>query len=681
MTRAMRRITRTCAGLVLALSVTVLAGYALALPSLVSLLPKLQGMSSLTAVGLAALAIGLLAEDSHAPRVAVAACGVALALGVGLLLVYAVEGSDEVGPFLAAHVFGYHASASGRTSPATAACLCVLGVAGLTRHRPRVADGAAFAATIVSGAGVLGYAYGISDLYAVPVFRTMALHTAISLLLLSLASMLVRPGHGVAAVIGADETGATRRQLSFVLFPPLVGWVLLQAVASGWLGPGAAIAFLVALTIAPLAWLIIRDGDAQAGLDRERRARAQILVKAAEEMTARLAEQAAALHHEGEERMNAEAVVSRTQKLEAVGQLTGGIAHDFNNLLMVISGNLQFMDKRLPADHPCRRYVDRATVATERGAKLTAQLLAFSRTQRLNIRPVELDLVLLQTRELLGNALGPGIDVEMRLGSPGLWVTTDPDQLDLAIINLAINARDAMNGSGRMTIASEIERTAIDAGADLADYIVVRLVDEGEGMSPEVLARATEPFFTTKERGKGTGLGLAQAHGFARQCRGDLRIASVAGVGTTIEILLPCTARPASGTVEARPMPTLPGVLPVASERRTVLVIDDDDGVRTVMVDALRGAGFDVLEARNGAEGLATLDAINPAAAIIDFVMPGMNGAEVARRAQLRRPGLPIVFVSGYFDTVALDGIAGAVVLRKPFDIEGLHRSVSSVLE
>ena len=382
---------------------------------------------------------------------------------------------------------------------------------------------------------------------------------------------------------------------------------------------------------------------------------------------------------EGAERAKAEAALNRAQRMEAVGQLTGGIAHDFNNLLMAVGGNLQLLARRLEADHPARRYAENATAAVDKGAKLTAQLLAFSGTQKLDARPVELDPVLANARQLLGNALGPTINVHLQLDARGAWARTDPDQLELAILNLALNARDAMPEGGDLTVASGACRARLGLEGDDGDYLSVRVTDTGQGMSAEVIEKSVEPFFTTKERGKGTGLGLAQVYGFVRQCGGDLRITSAMGRGSTIELLLPCAQPPAEPPPPTAEAPES-AVAPATPVGRTLLVIDDDDGVRTVLVEALRAAGYTVAEACDGPTGLELLARLAPSAAIIDFIMPGMNGAEVARQARVQMPDIPLIFVSGYFDTIALDGISGALVVRKPVDLDGLQRTVSSIL-
>ena len=363
----------------------------------------------------------------------------------------------------------------------------------------------------------------------------------------------------------------------------------------------------------------------------------------------------------------AQDALRQAQKMEAVGQLTGGIAHDFNNLLMAIVGNLQLLAKRIPEDHPGRRFVDSAASAADKGSKLTGQLLAFSRTQKLHLRPTVLDPVLEKARELVRTALPPAIEMTFVLDGGRASVFTDPDQLELAILNLALNARDAMPGGGALRVESR---------ADGPDHYLVRVIDTGGGMTPEVARQAVEPFFTTKERGKGTGLGLAQVYGFVTQCGGSLRIESAPGAGTTIELRLKRADAPEAPAAEpvSRPIEVVGGA------GQTVLVIDDDDSVRAVLVETLRGAGYSVVEAADGLQGLARLDDVRPDVAVVDFLMPGMNGDEVGRRLQRSLPELPILFVSGYYDTLALDGISGAAVLRKPFDERALLSAVAGAL-
>jgi signal transduction histidine kinase/CheY-like chemotaxis protein len=664
------------AGLLAAVAVL---GYGAHLPSLIHIRPGLKGMSPLTATAILALAGAAFASAGRRRRRVLAGAAIAILAAASTLAARLLSGADTASLFVGTGVFRLRPDDVGTTSLATALTVILIAASLMLRRKPVLADLAAGAGLLVSGVAVLGYFYGITDLYALPMFNSMALNTALALLLLSVAALLAAPASGCAAILCSEGLGGgpTRRQLAAIVLPILVGKLLLLAVAAGWLGPAVAMALLVIVTVAPLAILILRDGQVLNALDRERRDRARMQDRLAADMAVQLAQQATDLAHESDERARAEAAMHRSQRMEAVGELTGGIAHDFNNLLMAIRGNLEMLQIQLPAaDQHLAQYIENAIAAAGKGAKVTAQLLAFSRRQLLDIRSVELEPVLTSARALLGNALGPCIGLDMRLNSPGACVRTDPDQLELAILNLVVNARDAMPDGGHIRIESQRCRQRLAQG-DPVDCVAIRVIDNGVGMSPDVAAHAVEPFFTTKARGKGTGLGLAQVYGFVNQCGGELHITSTPGKGTIVEILLRTQA-----PVQAAPLPPAAAATTRAlpARGRKVLVIDDDDGVRGVIVDALLAAGFDVAEARDGESGLAMLEGVDPALAVIDFLMPGMNGAEVAKKAQQRRPGLPIVFVSGYADTKALDGIAGAVVLRKPFDLDGLDRAVRSVM-
>ena len=671
----------------LSLAVIVIAGiallgYVLRLPLLFQLRPELRGMSPLTATALASSAVSVLASSWLREKLVRGAAAFAAILALAALASHALAGTDALSPAVGGALFGVPAGQVGRMSVATAMSLILLAAAVIVRRRrPFAADVSSGLGLVIAGTALLGYLYGVADLYALPMFNSMGLNTAVALTLLAIAEVSVEPERGWGSVIISREIGggATRRQLSFIAVPIIAGWMLVRATGAARIGPGAAMALLVIITVVPLAVLILRDGRILNALDRAQRDRDAIQAGFTGDMVQKLEEQAAQLAHEGAVHAKAEAAMYRAQRMEAVGQLTGGIAHDFNNLLMAVRGNLELMQRKLsPDEERLHRYLDNAITATDKGAKVTAQLLAFSRSQKLQLRPVELDPVLICARELIGSSLGPLVDIHLALDTTAAWAVTDPDQLELAILNLAVNARDAMPDGGTLRIESSPCRTRLGAEADDSPYISIRVIDSGTGMAEDVAAHAIEPFFTTKERDKGTGLGLAQVYGFVRQCGGDMRIVSAVGAGTSVEILLPCAEPSLLASPKesgSRQMPTVR-----AGTGQEVLVVDDDDAVRAVIVDALTAAGFKVLEASSGEAGLSLLEAAFPVAAVIDFLMPGMNGAEVARLAQRRRPGLPVVFVSGYSDTVALDGIVGAVVLRKPFDIGALDRALRSVL-
>ncbi len=387
-----------------------------------------------------------------------------------------------------------------------------------------------------------------------------------------------------------------------------------------------------------------------------------------------------------EELRASEAALAQAQKMEAVGRLTGGIAHDFNNLLTAVVGSLELLQRRLEPDERSQRLIRAALQAAMRGAKLTAQLLAFSRTQKLDLRAVDIHAALAGMDELLARTTGPMVELRVQPAPEPRSAIADPNQLELAILNLAINARDAMPSGGRLTITSG-SLTITEAGARAqADspapgrYAVISVTDTGTGMTPEIRARALEPFFTTKAVGRGTGLGLAQVYGIARQSGGDVRIASTPGQGTTVSILLPA----ASGkTAEAEPAPAdalRPAHDGIEAGMR-ILVVDDDEDVRATFVTALEELGYRPLGASGGDDALRILRD-NPAvkAAVVDFAMPGMDGASLAAEIRRRRPGLPLLIASGYADTAALDRVPDTLILRKPVRMADLADALARIM-
>ncbi|HEX8937895.1 MAG TPA: PAS domain S-box protein [Sphingomicrobium sp.] len=367
----------------------------------------------------------------------------------------------------------------------------------------------------------------------------------------------------------------------------------------------------------------------------------------------------------------------QSQKMEALGQLTGGIAHDFNNLLTVVVGGLDIIAKRAE-DAKIRHYADNALAAAERGARLTGQLLAFSRVQRLEVRPTFVAALIQNMRPLLRNVLGPGITKQFDLDEAMMPVMADPTQLEVAILNLAINARDAMPEGGLLTFVTNKVEVTGDAELEDGDYIELCISDTGPGMPPEILDRAFEPFFTTKEVGKGTGLGLSMVYGMARQSGGAARIESTPGKGTSVKLLF----RKAEGTGDqvaaATDEPTSHNV-PLAPV--SVLVIDDDPDVRGFIVTSLEELGYRVREASDGREGLAALERELPDLVVLDFIMPGLSGADVARQILERFPEQPILFVSGYSETEAIKRTApDAPLITKPFRAEVLQKAVRRAL-
>ncbi len=372
-----------------------------------------------------------------------------------------------------------------------------------------------------------------------------------------------------------------------------------------------------------------------------------------------------------------EARLHQAQKMEAVGQLTGGLAHDFNNLLQAIHGNLELV-KRLPSD-PERvlRWTGNAMRAVSRGAKLTAQLLAFSRSQKLELKPVALSQLVHGMADLFDRTLGPGIDLRLELGDDDALVIADATQLELALLNLAINSRDAMPSGGVLRI-STVSWTITD-DPDLADgdYVELSVADTGTGMPADVAARAFEPFFTTKELGAGTGLGLAQVYGICRQAGGHARIES-SSLGTRVSLFLR-----RSPDVFATPDPSSAAVVSARDRSAPrILVVDDDPDVRAFMVETLVALGYRVDSAAGGRAALHMMASDPPDLLVLDFAMPHLDGAKVAKLARSQGLQMPIVFASGYADSSALDAAMGTNIslLRKPFSIGNLSAVVAAAL-
>nr|WP_302474230.1 hybrid sensor histidine kinase/response regulator [Roseococcus sp. MDT2-1-1] len=380
-----------------------------------------------------------------------------------------------------------------------------------------------------------------------------------------------------------------------------------------------------------------------------------------------------------EERDHAEAALLQAQKMEAVGQLTGGLAHDFNNLLQAVLASLDLIRRRSGDPAQVERLAAAGADAARRGARLTAQLLAFSREQKLDLAAVAVIELAEGMRDLLARALGPEIQLHYAMDEAVGMALADATQLELALLNLAINARDAMREGGRLTVAVRMAEFGVNADLPAGRYVAVSVSDTGEGMSPEVAARAFDPFFTTKGVGKGTGLGLSQVYGIARQSGGMARIESVLGRGTTVTILLPAAESEAAARTLGRQPTGIPKEdLSKLGAGSLVLVVDDDPDVRRAMVAWLDALGYRVAEAADGRAGLAALKHLTPDAMLVDYAMPGLTGTEVAAAARRLRPGLPIVLATGYAAAAEFDPgvLAGLTVLRKPFRVEELAKAL-----
>ena len=395
---------------------------------------------------------------------------------------------------------------------------------------------------------------------------------------------------------------------------------------------------------------------------------------AAEQANRRLLEQMT-------ERERAEAALRQAQRIEAVGQLTGGVAHDFNNLLTVLIGNIDLMEGSATLDPSVAERLRAMRAAAERGAMLTGHLLAFARRQPLSPRAVDLNAVVTGMQDLLQSALGQRVQMETVLAQ-GLWAAmVDPTQIELVILNLVINARDAMPDGGIVTVETANRHCDPPARPEQpieGDYVVITVRDVGTGMTPEVQAQAFEPFFTTKGPGSGSGLGLSQVVGTARQSGGDVQIDSAPGKGTTVSVYLPRAAAPAE-----RPEA---GATDMSAQRRTsqavLLVVDDDTAVRSITADILTGLGYEVMQAANGDAALEFLNTRKPIDLLLtDVVMTGMSGPELARKARVLQPLMPILFMSGYADLAGSNSDQFLhQLVRKPFRPADLRAQIEAAL-
>jgi PAS domain S-box-containing protein len=412
----------------------------------------------------------------------------------------------------------------------------------------------------------------------------------------------------------------------------------------------------------------------------EEKARDAALRELTERLEQRVAEEVC-------ERAKAEEALRQSQKMEAVGQLTGGIAHDFNNMLAVVIGSLDMLGRRLvDADPRVRRYLEAAQEGAKRATALTARLLAFSRQQTLRPEPLDANRLVSGMTELLRHALGSSVRLETVIAG-GLWrVHADQSQIENAILNLAINARDAMPEGGLLTVETQnayLDERYVSAhlGLHAGQYVMIAVTDTGVGMPPEVVAKAFDPFFTTKEVGKGTGLGLSQVYGFVKQSGGHVAIYSEPGHGTTIKLYLPRFSGTEAGDDERKP--DLVAIKGFSGE--LVLVVEDEPAVRSFSVDALLELGYTVIDAGSAAEALALLDD-HPDVALLftDVVMPDQNGRRLAEEARRRRPDLPVLFTTGYSrNAIVHNGVLdpGVQMIGKPFTVAELGQRVRQVLD
>ena len=381
------------------------------------------------------------------------------------------------------------------------------------------------------------------------------------------------------------------------------------------------------------------------------------------------------------ERRRGEEALRQSQKMEAIGQLTGGVAHDFNNLLTIIRSATDFLRRRELPEERRRRYIDAISDTVERASKLTAQLLAFARRQPLKPQVFNVGDQVDGVAQLIRPLVGGRIQIEVAIDDPDCYAIADIAQFETALINLAVNGRDAMNGEGRLTIGVRKVGTIPALRARpvrSGDFVAVSLTDTGTGIAPDHIEAIFEPFFTTKEVGKGTGLGLSQAFGFANQSDGDIDVASVPGEGSTFTIYLPQAARPsAAGEIaSARSEPATVG------RGYRVLVVEDNDEVGQFSTELLEDLGYAVKRVPSANDALAILarDEFSADLVFSDVIMPGMNGVELAGVIRDRYPGLPVVLTSGYSTVRAENAHSGFELIQKPYSVELLSRTLRKAI-
>lgn len=400
-----------------------------------------------------------------------------------------------------------------------------------------------------------------------------------------------------------------------------------------------------------------------------------ILERRVEERTAQLQRAHDELLSQIAERERTEAKLRQVQKIESIGQLTGGVAHDFNNLLTAVIGNLELLRKRLPANQRTDRLIDGAMQGAQRGAALTQRLLAFARHQSLEPQPVDLADLVRGMGDLLRRSIGPSVEIELDLpqGLPAAYV--DANQVELALLNLAVNSRDAMPTGGRLAIALDEVESASTRDLDAGRYLRLTVSDSGVGMDAQTLQKAIEPFFSTKEVGKGTGLGLSMIHGLAQQLKGTLRLFSTPGRGTRAELWLPIADRAPVATVAESE-----GVATDGRRHATLLFVDDDFLISLSTTALLEDLGHTVVTASSGGEALDVLRTSKPIDMMItDYAMPGMTGLQLAEQARSLRPGLPILLATGYADLPARANL-DLPRLNKPYQQTELAEQIEALL-
>ena len=570
-----------------------------------------------------------------------------------------------------------------RMSPLTAVCIAAIGPAlaiSALRGRAWIAQLLALMASFVATMVFIGYVYKVSELITGGEYTTMAPHTAVLILIVCIGILFLEPGAGLMEVMTRDTLGGkmVRRTLPATIGIPIaLGWMRLAGERAGLydarVGPPLIIMGSIIL-VSSVIWLNAKLLDQ---VDDKRYEAEDELRKTNEALGVRVAQKTAALRAT-EDRLRA------GQRMEAMGQLAGGVAHDFNNMMTVVSGYSDLLLAQLPPDHAWRKSVDEIKKAGDRCTRLTSHLLAFSRRQMLTPSVLDLNAVVNDLCNMLPVLLGEDVSIVTRT-SPGLWnVRADAAQIEQVIVNLAVNARDAMPGGGTLTIETRnlLVHAATEPGnpdIEPGQYVLLSIADSGHGMDDATKFMAFDPFFTTKPAGQGTGLGLSTVYGVITQSGGHVMLDSAPGAGTTLRIYLP--------RVEAAvvaPQPAVEQRVPRGQE--TVLLVEDEESLRRFLRHVLERAGYAVFEAADASQALAIAAQHGQTIQLLltDVIMPGMSGGQLAEQFLRDWPGTSVLFMSGYARDVVVQHIvytSGAAFLQKPFTPEILLTRVRTAID
>jgi signal transduction histidine kinase/ActR/RegA family two-component response regulator len=696
---------------VVALGLLALAGWQFDQPGLKSLVPGRVAMNPLTAVCfvLAGMAL-ILRRDPPSPaaRTAAVVCAWAVALVASLkiaeLLFHADLGLDRL--LFRSKLDAY--VPPNRMAPNTAfnflcagLALALVDVDAASGRRPSKL--LALVPHLLSFLALIGYVYDVRSFYGLASYIPMALNTVVAFLALCTGILLLNPDQGLTRVFTSEDLGGS---LARRLFPVsvgallLLGWLRLLGEGAGFFDTHVGVSLHVFASCVLIGTVIWTSAHSLSRVDGERRRSADALRLAhdglerrVQERTAELVGANTALEREAAERKQvqealrkSEEQLRQSQKMEAIGRLAGGVAHDFNNMLTAILGHSQLMRMRMTPESPGYRDTEEIELAAQRAGSLTRQLLAFSRQQVLEPRVLDLNKLISEMDRMLRRIIGADIDM-LTAPEPSLGrVKADPGQLEQVLLNLVVNARDAMPNGGKITI--ETANVDLDeayarshSGVRPGAYVLLAVSDTGSGIDAETRSRIFEPFFTTKEAGKGTGLGLSTVYGIVKQSGGHLDVYSEVGHGATFKIYLPRV----EGSVvqgDARPRPSITAALGT----ETVLLVEDEDLVRAVIRETLELHGYHVVEASNGNQALHTLEPSPRAFDLIvtDVMMPLMSGSEFAERAMRVNGALKVLFISGYTDkAIVHQGILrpGTAYLQKPFPPDALARKVRELLD